>query len=215
MLGNTSLSWQAPAWATVTSEDMEDVDEPPEPLNQSSSPQRFRRTQVVRPAEKTSLLTKALMGEPDDDTRDDSHSHPSDLNRRRSMASNVSIASTADLTSDTGFTSPARTNSPSPPVPELLISRLNRLGLAGKPPAPLEHPTEYRGRTEGIPTAGKPNTEAPRKRCIQFACGAKPSNNGQLSTISTPVKASSFQETQAPERPVSSLLLARLGRFPP
>ncbi|OAQ70117.1 GTP-binding protein SAR1 [Pochonia chlamydosporia 170] len=164
---------QAPAWVSLTSEEAEDVDEPPE-FNR-----KFERT-AVRPAQdQSSLLTKAIMAEPEETP---SHHAPSILlssQRRRSMTSNVSIASTADLTSDTGMTSPCRTNTPSPPIPEMAALRL--------------HHDVVLSENKHVPTTAA--TQPPKKRCIQFACAAKP----PVLQAEPMVKAPSAE--QAPRRP--------------
>ena len=96
-------------WVAHGSEEFEEVDEPPE-LNfkkQQFSANDFQRTSIRPSTEKSSLLTKAINGNSDDDLytpQNTTHTQQ----RRRSLVSNVSFASTADLTSDTGFTSPSR-----------------------------------------------------------------------------------------------------------
>jgi hypothetical protein len=157
---NPQSTAQSPAWLGQVSDDVEDVDEPPELRFRKKNPsQDFKRTMVRRTTSdhQPSLLTKAILGQSDDETHHDSLA---DDPRRRSMASNVSVASTADLTSDTGLTSPARTNTPSPPLPEMTLLRFGDDAM-------LKH--------RNLPAAApsKPQ-EAPRKRCIQFACNAKP-----------------------------------------
>lgn len=174
MVASTSIAWRVPTWASSNPEEAEEVDEPPETRCHKTSPQQFRRTVVRRPSEQTSLLTKAIMGAPDNDIREEHHS-AFNLGRRRSMASNVSVASTADLTSDTGLTSPARTNTPSPPIPEAIVSQLH-----GVPPQPK--PTAHAVETQNTADLkAKPQSElqptpqdAPHKRSIQFACTARP-----------------------------------------
>ncbi|OAA56470.1 GTP-binding protein SAR1 [Cordyceps fumosorosea ARSEF 2679] len=158
---------QAPTWAAQTTED-EDLDEPPELKLHHPKPQKFPRAAIRRPSEQPSLLTKALKEQDHDDFRDPPRSILTTGSlRRRSMASTVSIASTADLTSDTGQTSPSRTNTPSPPIPEMSMLRLNRDGFRISPNAVVSgHTTGEQGQ--------EPPKEVPRKRCIQFACAAKP-----------------------------------------
>lgn len=195
MVGLPSISWKVPAWATSTSEDAEEVDEPPEMRPDQTSPQRFRKTPVRRPSEQTSLLTKAIMGCSENDGREEHHSSP-ELRRRRSMASNVSLASTADLTSDTGLTSPARTNTPSPPLPKTVTARLHSPAFQSKnvslaPQIADKHTTPRADLKDSDP-------DVPRKRSIQFACTSKPLAD-QSATRPTPLKNPSAQE--APRRP--------------
>ncbi|POR34695.1 Uncharacterized protein TPAR_05106 [Tolypocladium paradoxum] len=169
-------------------DDAEDLDEPPEPRLHEPAPQKFQRTTVRRPIGQPSLLTKAIMGQSDDGSHECTTSILVDQ-RRRSMASNVSVASTADLTSDTGMTSPCRTNTPSPPIPEMTVLRLNAEALDNKN-APLVG-------TNGTQEAPR---DPPRKRCIQFACAAKPMVQEPAAPRAAPmVKTPADQE--APRRP--------------
>lgn len=197
MTGTASISWQTPVWAEPTSEDAEELDEPPE---STSSPQNFCRAPISRPSEQTSLLTKAIKGLSDDDNEEPYHHHEA-YNRRRSMASNISIASTADLTSDTGFTSPARTNTPSPPIPNIPVSRFDSVMLT--PKAKLQ---SLLGRVVGEVKAQDPlsregpkeaRPEAPRKRSIQFACGV----NSLTPQAPRPPLAKQASEQEVPRRP--------------
>lgn len=179
-MANPQSIAQSPTWLGQASDDVEDLDEPPElRFQKQHTSQKFQRTMVRRPSDhQPSLLTKAILGQSDDETHDTHHDSFTDDRRRRSMASNVSIASTADLTSDTGLTSPARTNTPSPPLPEMAVPRFAEDAM-------LKH----RNLSTALPP--KPQ-EAPRKRCIQFACNAKPVVQEQ----SVPMqKAPSAQET--------------------
>lgn len=163
---------QVPAWVALTAEEAEDVDEPPE------LKQKFERTTVRRPQGQPSLLTKAIMGEPEETISHHTTSILLSSQRRRSMTSNISVASTADLTSDTGMTSPCRTNTPSPPIPEMAALRL--------------HHDVVIAESKHIPAAAP---QPPKKRCIQFACAAKP----PVAQAEPMVKAPSAE--QAPRRP--------------
>ncbi|RCI15407.1 hypothetical protein L249_6613 [Ophiocordyceps polyrhachis-furcata BCC 54312] len=140
-----SFTLDALTSATPDLDTADDVDEPPEIRLQQPSPQRFQRTAIRPHGLHSSLLTKAIMGHSDDDHHDYTTVNNQ---RRRSMTSTISIASTADLSSDTGLTSPCRTNTPSPPLPEIGLMRLDVNDVKEKTP--------------------------PKKRCIQFACAAKP-----------------------------------------
>ncbi|KAM3445471.1 hypothetical protein NHJ13734_000384 [Beauveria thailandica] len=180
---------QAPAWATQTTEE-DDLDEPPELRLHHPQPQQFHRSAIRRPSEQPSLLTKAFKEQDHDDFREPPRSIlTTGGQRRRSMASTVSIASTADLTSDTGMTSPSRTNTPSPPIPEMAMLRLNRHGFRISPNAVAQSDTTER-QIQETPK------EAPRKRCIQFACAAKP----QPDATNT-VAAEKVTVAQEPRRP--------------
>ncbi|KAJ8116192.1 hypothetical protein ONZ43_g4495 [Nemania bipapillata] len=157
-----------------------DLDEPPDfEYDLNSAPGQFKRAVVPKIVDHTeSLLTKALHESSEDNVNVPHRLVPT---RRRSFNSNVSLASTADLTSDTGLTSPARTNTPSPPAISLV--ELNRglfdagrgivnTGGAGKQLTSIQSsltPTQACGekRDTAVELLQK-------KRCISFACGPKP-----------------------------------------
>ncbi|KAJ3565648.1 hypothetical protein NPX13_g7430 [Xylaria arbuscula] len=162
-----------------------EVDEPPDSVSDPNSPRsQFKRTVVPRIVDHSeSLLTKALHQPSEDCTR---NCYPVAPTRRRSLNSNISLASTADLTSDTGFTSPTRTTTPSPPPPVISLAGLcrdlskakqgvvdagsfRRPTPAIQPRSTLMHP---RGESQdaAVETLRK-------KRCISFACGPKPEAN--------------------------------------
>ncbi|PTB75781.1 hypothetical protein M440DRAFT_1439439 [Trichoderma longibrachiatum ATCC 18648] len=170
---------QAPEWATQESDLVEDLDEPPELRLYMPTPKPlpFQRSPIRPKQAASSLLTQAILGQSDEE---DSHAfHPTKTasQRRRSIVSNASIASTADLTSDTGMTSPSRTNTPSPPLPDLSMLRLHQ-GANDQKPGLI-------AGFFGAKRAEEPAKEAPRKRCIQFACAAKP----QAQTKAAPAPA--------------------------
>ncbi|KAF7553620.1 hypothetical protein G7Z17_g3480 [Cylindrodendrum hubeiense] len=159
-------------WATHGSEECEETDEPPElRFQRHLDSNKFQRTTIRRPNENSSLLTKAIMGHSDDEIQGYTHevARPilTNTHRRRSLASNISIASTADLTSDTGLTSPSRPNTPSPPLPEMTILRLDDAPIESKHISLLGAAVRLQGQPN-------PAAQAPRKRSIQFACGGKP-----------------------------------------
>ncbi|UQC78707.1 uncharacterized protein CLUP02_04184 [Colletotrichum lupini] len=183
------------AWSThcanmpsMVEDESADVDEPPEtqlPISPITS--TFKRNPIRRTTldHNASLLTKALHS-PSEDEDPEARPGMSFFARRRSMASNISLASTADLTSDTGLTSPSRANTPSPPLPEMRLLNIH----------------------------DEPAKEAPKKRCIQFACAAKPSKPIEPIRSQPMVKAPSAQEPQrrscikfacpVPQRPAST-----------
>ncbi|CAJ2506973.1 Uu.00g081590.m01.CDS01 [Anthostomella pinea] len=149
-----------------------EADEPPE--------NHFRRNAVKKAVDHSeSLLTRALH-----QTEEEVRFHFSaSSTRRRSVNSSISLASTADLTSDTGFTSPARTNTPSPPPPVIFLAQLNADLFDAKPkPACISEakreampPSQ---RSTSMQSDSKPKDAAvevlAKKRCISFACGPKP-----------------------------------------
>ncbi|KAI1742535.1 hypothetical protein F4680DRAFT_457444 [Xylaria scruposa] len=157
-----------------------DVDEPPD-SDFNSARNQFKRTVVPRIVDHSeSLLTKALHQTSEEGIQ---LHHQVSPTRRRSFNSNVSLASTADLTSDTGLTSPARTNTPSPPPPMFSLVKLNgdlfdaKRGIAGFPVSAgsqITH-TELSSAQSRL-SAEKRDTAVEllqKKRCISFACGPK------------------------------------------
>ncbi|KAI0104119.1 hypothetical protein GGR51DRAFT_549587 [Nemania sp. FL0031] len=159
-----------------------DADEPPDPVfDLNFARNEFKRAVVPRIVDHAeSLLTKALnqSGEENVDIL-----HRPLPTRRRSLNSNVSLASTADLTSDTGLTSPARTNTPSPPLPAISLVELNRdlfdtrRGIASPSGARKQATPIQPGLTQTQPRSEKRDTAVDllqKKRCISFACGPKP-----------------------------------------
>ncbi|KAF5657561.1 hypothetical protein FHETE_10367 [Fusarium heterosporum] len=182
-------------WMAHGSEEIEEADEPPE-LN-FKKPQftanDFQRTTIRPSTEKSSLLTQAINGNSDDDLYvPQSISRPATMHsqRRRSLVSNVSIASTADLTSDTGFTSPSRPNTPSPPLHDMGMLRLHD--------DRVHEPTQV-SLLGAAARLQQCKAEEPRKRSIQFACGGKPAPKEQPPRSQPVAKAPSAQE--APRKP--------------
>ncbi|EQL03147.1 hypothetical protein OCS_01144 [Ophiocordyceps sinensis CO18] len=178
---------EAPAWGAPTVESAEDLDEPPEIRLQQPSPHRFQRTAIRHAMGEKG--EKAIMGHSDDDGPEYMSSTLGDNQRRRSMASNASVASTADLTSDTGLTSPCRTNTPSPPIPEMISMRLD-----------AEIPDTTKRAPLGIIGAPEPSRDPPRRRCIQFACAAKPIQHEQPASRPAPT-AQTTAVQEPPRRP--------------
>ncbi|KAI1132995.1 hypothetical protein F5Y10DRAFT_154525 [Nemania abortiva] len=159
-----------------------DVDEPPDPGFETKSPRSdFKRAIVPRNVDHAeSLLTKALHQSSEENV---DILHRPQPTRRRSLNSNVSLASTADLTSDTGLTSPARTNTPSPPPPVISLVELNRdlfnaqRGIIG-PDGSRKQVASIQSALIPTQSCGEKRDTAvellQKKRCISFACGPKP-----------------------------------------
>lgn len=159
-----------------------DVDEPPDNHLGHDLPSHpdFHKS-LFRPTNdrKESLLTKALTQTETEITKPNVQIS-SDLTRRRSMLSNASIASTAELTSDGGLTSPARTNTPSPPPPSSAYTSFGPYSFTSKTmhlPEPLIAKIDANTPTQtpeavSISPKAQPLVEAapPKKRCISFAC---------------------------------------------
>ena len=122
---------------------------------------------------KESLLTQALLTSP---TLRSLKSPTSPVSRTTSSVSNcstTSIASMAELTSDGGITSPARTNTPSPP-----LLPMNLIGSGFASPKALHLDTDINDITPRAgprfatsTTTSEHNDQPTRRRCITFACG--------------------------------------------
>lgn len=161
-----------------------EVDEPPDDMSFSKhANNEFKRSAVQKPKEKSkSLLTKALNHPEEEEEAPTYFRFSSASSRRRSMNSNISLASTVDLTPDTGFTSPARTSTPSPPPSMFSLPRLNAAIIA-KPdlhPAGGDYSDASHARGSTTASSIENLAKAPiseglaKKRCISFACGPKP-----------------------------------------
>lgn len=168
-------------------EEAADTDEPPDSY-ETMSPlsDQFRRTSLRRGSEQhESLLTKALQSHSDDDQPETT----SALNcRRRSMTSTTSFASTTDMTCDTGITTPARTSTPSPRLVD----------------APFTH---HVVKHTTVQTAGtNPGEKDPavqaleKKRCISFACAAKPRSDAKPELPKPTVTVTKPAEQAPPRR---------------
>ncbi|KAL7626716.1 hypothetical protein AAE478_003490 [Parahypoxylon ruwenzoriense] len=154
-----------------------EVDEPPDDRRRHRAATQFKRSAIRKVGDHSeSLLTKALHSE-----EDAVNFNLDTSSRRRSMNSSVSLASTADLTSDTGFTSPARTNTPSPPPPVISLAQINSdLFFDAKQKAALRDARgtlpagRLRDPIRNHEGSKDPAVEAlTKKRCISFACGPK------------------------------------------
>lgn len=177
-----------------------DVDEPPDfthsHLVKPSHCPDFLRSEVRPQGEKKeSLLTKALHTGPHEEFDPDIQVK-TELFRRRSLLSNASLASTMELTSDGGLTSPARTNTPSPPFPSTTTyTTFAPVSLEPKATHPIPPPMISSEKEPIIapaqdvlslsPVAEAPVAAPPRKRCITFACGGK---NLSERPVTKPVK---------------------------
>lgn len=159
-----------------------EVDEPPDNRRtHHHAINQFQRSAVRKVGDHSeSLLTKALHH-----SEEEALQFNFDISsRRRSMNDSASLASTAELTSDTGFTSPARTNTPSPPPPVISLARLNTdLFFDAKPKFTTYHDAQETtpvAKSHRAPIGSKEESKDPavealtKKRCISFACGPKP-----------------------------------------
>lgn len=161
-----------------------DVDEPPErliaPIAEKSD---FHRLAIrPQPLPKESLLTKALASSPESEVARPSHQLASGLARQPPVRSLASSLSTADLISDDDLTSPARTSTPSPPLPEAFNSSFASFSLGEKPSKPATPHIRFSSPEDQqvTPKRLEPRPDAAvealvKKRCISFACaGQKP-----------------------------------------
>ncbi|KAM0324319.1 hypothetical protein ACHAQA_008096 [Verticillium albo-atrum] len=173
------MSWAAQTsnMPSVADEEIGDVDEPPDSrLPYSPMKSTFSRNPIRNSVDMhhhQSLLTRALHHDPEDEHHD-ARSTMHLFGLRRSTTSNASLASTADLTSDTGMTSPSRTNTPSPPLPELRFLKLNNEPANAAKQAPTSQTEEPK------------KVAPPKKRCIQFACAAKPTEKPLVKPVEAP-----------------------------
>lgn len=167
-----------------------DVDEPPD-LDRTPRPSTisthdslttpFTKARPSPTERKASLLTSALHSDGNSMVEEEQQS--TSLRRGMSCVSTWSnnSATTAELTSDGGFTSPGtRTSTPSPPLPQSAFHTM--VPIFNKKPfdqpvsvvrhdedniGPLQKPEPTKSGEQGVEvTLG-------RKRCISFACGRK------------------------------------------
>ncbi|KAK3944743.1 GTP-binding protein SAR1 [Diplogelasinospora grovesii] len=166
-------------------------------------PTHFKRTPVRRGSEHhESLLTKALQSNSDEDAVESSCLF---RRRRRSITSNISLASTAESgTCDTGLTTPARTSSPSPRLPSAEFPR----AAHDNSKTPLLPAAAITGGAKGGPAAmgaqppKDPTVQAlAKKRCISFACAAKPTPDSKAVMPSPPKPATSIEAPKAQAAP--------------
>ncbi|KAI9877397.1 MAG: hypothetical protein M1830_004018 [Pleopsidium flavum] len=210
--------------STAEDEVAAEVDEPPDgqiqfkklPTPHSQyyvSQYDYFKTSAPRFDRKASLLTQALLTSPElVPVQEVNLPRISNLSRGMSTGSthsNVSAASTADLTSDGGLTSPARTTTPSPPLPPATYTGLNGtqvktgvhqnlvIGQEGK-----DQPTAATNTQETTVEAG-----LGRKRCITFACGRKPSPQKDNAITNGPIPAPLGEDPNAVEPPKRRCML--------
>jgi len=193
-LSSGSLHGSAGASATGDDDLASDVDEPPDKRIQfaklktpsirsfnSSTPQDSVTSPHLTRDRKESLLTQALLSSPE-------------LNP-------ISDTEAPVLTSDGGLTSPARTTSPSPPLP----SALTGLPMAVSKGHRYQTPDHSSDTVKIAPTnSGESSHETGveaglgRKRCISFACGRQ-----SASQKASEVPAKTQARIETPTKPVS------------
>jgi len=183
----------------------------------------FHKSTIQLPKDrKHSLLTKALQPSHEEDGNPQIYV-ATDMARHRSTRSNTSTASTAELTSDGGLTSPDRASTPSPPfptatymsfVPYTLGPKLSQAAFARTQQA-KNSVTQQQPEAPPMPKPDPAVEALVKKRCVSFACGGqrpkevvKPTstvnvenNNGPSSTISPPKRTIKFAcQAPKPER---------------
>lgn len=186
-----------------------DADEPPD----SKMSPEFRRTWVAKPIENhASLLTRALQSASEGEAAENTPA-PLNLRRRRSINSEISLASTTDLTSDTGLSTPARTSTPSPRLPHIGFAPLMvdkhhgtaGIQIVGSLPRKVTPTSDVKnGQTKDTTSTAVSKDPAikaiEKKRCISFACTAKPSNDVPKAPTPAPSPAAQPAPQPAPAR---------------
>lgn len=212
------FTWRSQTVATATPADADeelpaDVDEPPDHrlLREQTRPDFHKSLVRTQNERKESLLTKAFQKGPEPDTTKSDIQVTTDLTRRRSMMSNASLASTAELTSDGGLTSPARTNTPSPPIPRSTYTSFSPYSFTSKPILPpktlVAQPVSVEpGRPEVLSVSPKaqPAVEAVvKKRCITFMCDGKKTMDSKpkptVPVVSVPAPVTEKMPSEAPQ----------------
>lgn len=185
------FAWQSqtiPAEPFMGDDDLaDDVDEPPDHSALERESPSFQKS-LIRPKglRTESLLTRQFTQSTiPQEVQKPQIRIATDLSRRRSCISIASAASTADLTSDGGgLTSPARTSTPSPSyhgfymnlIPHQNVAKgVNNVTIPFAKDV-VNNASMLSGNT--LETATIRNEEvvlpAPHKRCVSFACAAKP-----------------------------------------
>lgn len=189
-----------------------DADEPPE-LNSNSNLAKssdFKKNSIYRPKEThASLLTKALQIPSEPDMTGTTNATPYSR-RRRSITSTISVASTADLTSDTGVSSPARSDTPSPRLPDVGFVPMSAdkshdtmgLQIVGSVPTKVM-PTNQPNKADPKLAETRPDLAVQaleKKKCISFACAAAKPQNTAPKVASLPQPSVSKPVEQAPRK---------------
>lgn len=207
--------------ATAEDEIASDMDEPPEPgrtprpatlqLHYSSNTS-FTKSKP-RSDRQQSLLTSALQASSNASSPVDEHADKSPIRGMSTVSTwSTNSVTTADLTSDGGFTSPvSRTSTPSPPPPSSfrnMIPFFNKKP-SGQPLSVVSHDDDGIDPLQKAPAqpAGERNVEAVlgRKRCIMFACGKK---DEKKPTVEAPKPEPKPQPAEEPPKRVCTIKFA-------
>ncbi|KAI9798084.1 MAG: hypothetical protein M1833_004981 [Piccolia ochrophora] len=208
--------------SAASDEDMvAELDEPPDqsggqprqhtvsmdPLNYPSG---FEKMVPRASDRKRSLLTQALVSSPElgfPDGHSEPASRPADQGQVMSASSSrstTSATSMADLTSDNGLTSPARTNTPSPPLPASAFGvQLPSTVKAPILPRTVDEEKRLAVAVSDAPSASQESVvEAGlgRKRCITFACGRNKSSKDNPSPSKATVTRAEDKKLEEPPR---------------
>lgn len=215
-----ALHASTPAVASKTEEEPSaDADEPPDerPLGLSPASKRFQKA-IFRPVPGCypSLLTKALQSHSEDDSFEGRADLRRSCRRRRSLASNISVASTADLSCDTALTTPARTSSPSPRLPQESFAIADAGPVTGKGARQTDVPQsgekkrcisfvcaaapQPRAPSEAVTPKPVPTIVAPKRPCIKFACDAGQPDAPQKAAQKTRTSGSNVMLSTAPRK---------------
>ncbi|KAK2765324.1 hypothetical protein FQN54_008168 [Arachnomyces sp. PD_36] len=175
-------------------------DEPPDPSQSKRSVQPSgnlytKSATTGLDTKKESLLTRALLDRPEQQSSDTSSIY---IRQKTSIglptSSAHSSASTAELTSDGGVTSPERANTPSPPLPSQFTSQRHPAAMDGAVPSKVPYLSIDAPESTVEANLG-------RKRCIKFACGGKDdSSNDKKKEESKPAQKQEAKSEEPPKR---------------
>lgn len=183
--------------STEEEEPCGEADEPPdltETNNSHQSPLYTKSTTKGLDLKKESLLTRALLDRPGHQYPDSSSIYIRQKPYNEIPTSSThSSASTAELTSDGGVTSPERSNTPSPPLPSQFTSPR---------PAAMDGavPSKIPPLSIDVPESAV-EANLGRRRCIKFACGGKDNSaNEKKQDQSKPVEKPEAKTEDPPKR---------------
>lgn len=210
---STTGHMQQPILPAMASEDeiVADNDEPPERKITRPAPLQLQHTSSFMKSKprcdrQYSLLTSALQASSSNTSPVEEHADKSPLRGMSTVStwSNNSVT-TADLTSDGGFTSPvSRASTPSPPPPSAVFRNMMPLFSKKQDAQPS---TVVVHEEENVSPLHKTIAQAPseqnveavlgRKRCIMFACGKQ---EEKKPVVEPPKPAATTQPQESPKR---------------
>jgi len=209
---------QSAEMTSTTDDLLADKDEPPDEqrtprsitrpaLTNSRGPEspRFRKATFLPSQRKQSLLTALIHSSESESNSTDEERHHSFASTRGLSNASISTTSTAELTSDGGFTSPTRTATPSPPLPPIRFQGVAPIFKTpftkGQHTIRLPEP-DHIGPLQPVVIVDEVERKVEaglgRKRCITFACGA----NKNLPKPSAQPAVKDTTTTSAPAQPV-------------